>query len=246
MAISARPAGGWRHRHLPSASLTARGPRVHSPGSPSFDIVPIEPRGQAVIAGRALPGDRVRVLDGDTPLGEVTADAHGEWVLVPDKPIAPGNRQLGIEAIAPRRPRPALARYRRAVDITPRGDRRRAGFRRWPCCCPARAGHAGADTCNTPRHRPQPPPTLSLDTAEYGGEGPSSCCPAMPSPGRGSISMPAASCSAAPRRGRCREMDAAVGPVGGRSAGSNCAWTSSPPTGSIAQPRRRAVQSARR
>jgi nucleoid-associated protein YgaU len=65
---------------------------------PSFDIVRIDPQGQAVIAGRAAPGDRVRVLDGDKPIGEVTADARGEWVLVPDAPIAPGNRQLGLEA----------------------------------------------------------------------------------------------------------------------------------------------------
>src|SRR5438270_497528 len=29
--------------------------------TPSFDIVSVDPRGQAVIAGRAAPGDRVRV-----------------------------------------------------------------------------------------------------------------------------------------------------------------------------------------
>jgi len=67
---------------------------------PSFDIVTIDRRGQAVIAGRALPGDRVRVLDGDQPIGEVTADARGEWVLVPEAPIASGSRQLGLEATA--------------------------------------------------------------------------------------------------------------------------------------------------
>ena len=51
-----------------------------------------------MIAGRAAPGDRVRVLDGGKPIGEVTADARGEWVLVPDAPLASGNRQLGLEA----------------------------------------------------------------------------------------------------------------------------------------------------
>ena len=65
---------------------------------PSFDIVRVDPQGQAVIAGRAAPGDRVRVLDGQKPIGEVTADARGEWVLVPDAPLAPGSRQLGLEA----------------------------------------------------------------------------------------------------------------------------------------------------
>jgi hypothetical protein len=62
---------------------------------PSFDIVRIDPEGHAVIAGRAMPGDRVRVLDGDKPIGEVTADARGEWVLVPAAPLPPGDRQLG-------------------------------------------------------------------------------------------------------------------------------------------------------
>src|SRR5690348_8805821 len=37
---------------------------------PSFDVVSIDQTGQAVIAGRARPGDRVRVLDGETPIGE--------------------------------------------------------------------------------------------------------------------------------------------------------------------------------
>ena len=71
------------------------------PTPPSFDIVTVDPRGQAVIAGRASPGDRVRILDGNQTLGEVTADARGEWVLVPSQPIAPGSRQLSLEATGP-------------------------------------------------------------------------------------------------------------------------------------------------
>jgi nucleoid-associated protein YgaU len=66
--------------------------------APSFDIVRVDPQGHTVIAGRAAPGDRVRVLDDGKPIGEVTADARGEWVLVPDAPLAPGNRQLALEA----------------------------------------------------------------------------------------------------------------------------------------------------
>jgi len=65
---------------------------------PSFDIVTVDQRGQAVIAGRAAPGDRVTVLDGGKPLGEVTADARGEWVLVPEAPMSAGDRQLELEA----------------------------------------------------------------------------------------------------------------------------------------------------
>jgi nucleoid-associated protein YgaU len=84
---------------LPAPAAAAMPPAPAAAATlPSFDIVRVDPQGQAVIAGRAMPGDRVRVLDGDKPIGEVTADAHGEWVLVPDAPIAPGSRQLSLEA----------------------------------------------------------------------------------------------------------------------------------------------------
>ena len=65
---------------------------------PSFDIVTVDPRGQAVIAGRAAPGDRVKVLDGGKLIAEVAADARGEWVLVSEAPMSPGNRQIELEA----------------------------------------------------------------------------------------------------------------------------------------------------
>lgn len=69
-----------------------------TPPLPTFDIVTVDPRGQAVIAGRAAPGDRVKVLDGGKPMGEVTADARGEWVLVPETPMTAGSRQIELEA----------------------------------------------------------------------------------------------------------------------------------------------------
>jgi nucleoid-associated protein YgaU len=97
--LSPPPAGTVGTVPTPPA-VTATQPAAPSAKPPSFDIVSVDRRGQAVIAGRAAPGDRVRVLDGETPIGEVSADAHGEWVLVPEAPIAPGNRQLGVEAIA--------------------------------------------------------------------------------------------------------------------------------------------------
>ncbi len=72
-----------------------------APGQPSFDIVKVDPSGHAVIAGRAAPGAKVQVLDGDKSLGEVTADDRGEWVLVPTAPIAPGERRLNLQATDP-------------------------------------------------------------------------------------------------------------------------------------------------
>ncbi len=66
---------------------------------PSFDVVKVGPSGTAVIAGRAEPGSKVTVRDGDTLIGEVTADRRGEWVLVPQQPIGPGDRLLSLEAV---------------------------------------------------------------------------------------------------------------------------------------------------
>ena len=67
---------------------------------PSFDVVRVE-NGHAVIAGRAVPGSTVTVTDGGKPLGETTADAHGDWVLSLDQPLAAGNHELGITAKLP-------------------------------------------------------------------------------------------------------------------------------------------------
>lgn len=83
-----------------AASETA--PQPHAPVSPSFDIVKVGPGGTAVIAGRAEPGSRVTIRDGDKVLGEVMADRRGEWVLVPDQPMTPGDRLLSLEASEPK------------------------------------------------------------------------------------------------------------------------------------------------
>lgn len=67
--------------------------------SGSFDIVRVSPEGNVVVAGRALPGSTVMVLDGDKVIGSVKADQRGEWVLVPDKPLEPGARKLRLRIV---------------------------------------------------------------------------------------------------------------------------------------------------
>ncbi len=57
--------------------------------------------GMAVIAGRAQPGAVVIVLDGDTEIARTTADARGEWVALPAKPLATGTRELSLVARHP-------------------------------------------------------------------------------------------------------------------------------------------------
>ncbi len=73
-------------------------PRELNQIPPSFDVVRITAEGNAVIAGRAMPGVTVEILDGDLSLGTAKSDANGEWVFVPSLPLLPGNRQLSLMA----------------------------------------------------------------------------------------------------------------------------------------------------
>ncbi|HYG90536.1 MAG TPA: LysM peptidoglycan-binding domain-containing protein [Azospirillum sp.] len=66
--------------------------------APQFDVVRVMPGGEAVIAGRAVPGAVVTVFDGNRPIGEATADKRGEWVLLPEHPLAAGSRELSMTA----------------------------------------------------------------------------------------------------------------------------------------------------
>lgn len=65
---------------------------------PSFDIVRVEPSGEAVVAGRAQPGSRVSLFDSGERLGGAIADSQGQWVIVLDRALAPGGHELSIEA----------------------------------------------------------------------------------------------------------------------------------------------------
>lgn len=81
------PAGGQ-----PAGSASA----TRSTDKPTFDIVRVNPQGDTVIAGRARPNSEVTVLQGDKVIGRARADKRGEWVLVPQTPIAPGTHTLTI------------------------------------------------------------------------------------------------------------------------------------------------------
>ncbi len=101
--------GATTPREAPRAAppATATGPAA--PGGsaaaavekPSFDVVRVAPDGAAVIAGRAAPGADVTVHDGTETLGRARADDRGEWVLTPDRKLAPGARELTLSEQLP-------------------------------------------------------------------------------------------------------------------------------------------------
>jgi nucleoid-associated protein YgaU len=148
----------------PQAAATPPPPTPPAaPASPSFDIVKVDPGGHAVIAGRAAPGAKVRILDGDKVIGEVTADARGEWVLTPNDPMPPGERQLTLEATDPQ----SGAKTRSSDTVA--------------LAVPAPASPGGTVAVLLPGDSSQPaqalqvpnqqPGGLSVDTAEYDAKG---------------------------------------------------------------------------
>ena len=69
-----------------------------TPTAPSFDVVRVNPNGDAVIAGRAKPGAEVTLLDDGKVIGSAKADDRGDWVLLPNSAVAPGEHKFTLQA----------------------------------------------------------------------------------------------------------------------------------------------------
>lgn len=68
---------------------------------PSFDIVRVTPRGDAVVAGRSEPNAEVFLQQNGREIGRSQADAQGQWVILPSQPLAPGGQELSLTARTP-------------------------------------------------------------------------------------------------------------------------------------------------
>lgn len=167
---------------LAPATIEPRGPTTapqpSAPTAPTFDIVKVGPTGTAVIAGRAEPGSKVTVRDGDKVIGEVTADRRGEWVLVPDQPVGPGDRLLSLEASNPQGGPPVKSNETVALSIAPdtSGGKRETAL----AVVLPRDGSGAARVLQRPEGPAQTaerassaehPTALSMETVEYDGQG---------------------------------------------------------------------------
>ena len=85
----------------PPAAQTPAPQAASATPPPSFDIVRVDPQGNAVLAGRAMPGATVTVKDGDTVLGTATADSQGAFVLIPPSPLPPGSHEITLSETLP-------------------------------------------------------------------------------------------------------------------------------------------------
>lgn len=71
-------------------------PAATAKAAPSVDVVRVDKDGNLVMAGRAAPGETLTIRNGDTSLGTTTAGEDGQWVFLPDAPLAPGAHQLTV------------------------------------------------------------------------------------------------------------------------------------------------------
>ncbi|KQP30791.1 hypothetical protein ASF49_12495 [Methylobacterium sp. Leaf104] len=88
----------------PLAALGAAQPPARAAGSPAgseaptFDIIRIEPSGEAVIAGRAAPNTTVELLRDNEPIAHALVDPSGQFAIVP--PVLPsGNSEITLRAL---------------------------------------------------------------------------------------------------------------------------------------------------
>jgi nucleoid-associated protein YgaU len=84
-----------------TALLTPSSPQAAAGGAvPEFDIVRIEPTGEAVIAGRATPGTIVELLRDGEPHDRTVVDQSGQFAMVP-RPLPPGTYGLTLRSKQP-------------------------------------------------------------------------------------------------------------------------------------------------
>lgn len=65
---------------------------------PSFDLVRVEPSGSIVIAGSAAPNANIEVVAGATMIGKAQSGPGGDFAIVLDEPLDPGDYQLVLRS----------------------------------------------------------------------------------------------------------------------------------------------------
>ena len=65
---------------------------------PSFDVVRVEPNGDAVMAGRAPPASEITITDNGETFGQTQSNRRGEWTFISEFPLAPGSHEISLWA----------------------------------------------------------------------------------------------------------------------------------------------------
>ncbi|MEQ9177601.1 MAG: LysM peptidoglycan-binding domain-containing protein [Nitratireductor sp.] len=68
---------------------------------PSFDLVRVEPDGSVVFAGKAAPNASVEIIIGTRVIAKAAASPEGDFVVILDDPLGPGNYQIVLRSTTP-------------------------------------------------------------------------------------------------------------------------------------------------
>ncbi|WP_267428651.1 LysM peptidoglycan-binding domain-containing protein [Methylobacterium sp. GC_Met_2] len=112
LAALSPPAAGSARAPASAADMPAGSVRTTGPGTPAglpsapmpasavpdFDVVRVEPNGEAVIAGRAAPNAAVALLVDGKPVAQVRADAGGQFTILPP-PLPTGSSEIALRAM---------------------------------------------------------------------------------------------------------------------------------------------------
>jgi len=72
-------------------------PESEAAAKPTFDTVRVEPEGDTLAAGQALPGAEVTLKRNGEVVGKAQANAEGDWVVVTEAPLPKGASELSVE-----------------------------------------------------------------------------------------------------------------------------------------------------
>ena len=123
-AQPSEPAPATPATTAPGGQQTAAAPASTAPAAPAagtaaptFDVVRVEPSGEAVVAGTAEPNANVQIMDGAKTIAEGTANDRGEWAMTLDTPLDPGSHDLTIRTTSPDKKTETLSEQSVAVSV---------------------------------------------------------------------------------------------------------------------------------
>ncbi|WP_421362664.1 LysM peptidoglycan-binding domain-containing protein [Agrobacterium rosae] len=61
---------------------------------PTFDVLRVEPNGSAVIAGKAVPGSKLEIVNNGQVIAQTKVEGSGDFVAVLDNPLKPGDHEI--------------------------------------------------------------------------------------------------------------------------------------------------------
>jgi nucleoid-associated protein YgaU len=97
----ATPAEAAAEQDAEEEAGPATTPKQERLSAPVFDVLRVEPDGSVLVAGKAGGDAMVEVLSGDTVLGKAAAGASGDFVVMLDERLSPGDYRLALRATAP-------------------------------------------------------------------------------------------------------------------------------------------------